>query len=94
MKLYRDESGNWRGTQAEAKRDLEVWRTTDVPTSKAELLEFLNKHKVCATKEEPTEPKVRISPIDDINLKAAFDSAGLVRESLKRVFYKLEGETK
>tara|TARA_R110001592_G_scaffold64106_3_gene196811 strand:+ start:128 stop:481 length:354 start_codon:yes stop_codon:yes gene_type:complete len=48
MRLYTDQKGNWRGTQADAKKDLDQWDTTDVPTSKAELLEFLNVHKVGA----------------------------------------------
>ena len=49
MKLYTDCEGNWRGTQAEARKDLNMWQTHEVPTSKAELLEFLNTHKVGAT---------------------------------------------
>ena len=108
MRLYRDPEGNWRGTQADAKRDLEVWRTTDVPTSKPELLAFLNEHRVCATtcynvetatsshefvhddEGEVVAIKPRVSAIDESNLKLAYEQAGLARESLKRVFHKLE----
>ena len=48
MRLYTDSEGNWRGTQADARKDLNLWQTQEVPTSKAELLEFLNAHKVGA----------------------------------------------
>jgi hypothetical protein len=34
--------------------------------------------------------KPRVSAIDEINLKLAYEQAGLARESLKRVFHKLE----
>ena len=111
MKLYTDSEGNWRGTQAEARRDLNLWQTQEVPTSKAELLEFLNAHKVGAANDikpvkyvtatsshefvhddegEVVAIKPRVSPIDESNLKLAYEQAGLARESLKRVFHKLE----
>ena len=105
MKLYTDCEGNWRGTQAEARKDLNMWQTHEVPTSKAELLEFLNAHKVgdlklsTATSShefvhddegEVVAIKPRVSAIDESNLKLAYEQAGLARESLKRVFHKLE----
>ena len=98
MKLYTDSEGNWRGTQAEARRDLNLWQTHEVPTSKAELLTFLNAHKVGDLKlDEELESLDRVvqgsrtvSPIDESNLKLAYEQAGLARESLKRVFHKLE----
>jgi len=89
MKLYTDNQGRWAGTQADAKKFGE-FEQVEVPTDKPTLLEFLNAHKVGSTVQEPTEQKARISPIDDINLKAAFDSAGLTRGYLRRVFDKLE----
>ena len=111
MRLYTDNKGNWRGTQADARKDLDQWDTTDVPTSKADLLEFLNVHKVGASniikpvkyvtatsshefvhddEGEVVAIKPRVSAIDEINLKLAYEQAGLARESLKRVFHKLE----
>jgi len=105
MKLYTDCEGNWRGTQAEARKDLNMWQTHEVPTSKAELLIFLNAHKVAdlrlttATNShefvhddegEVVAIKPRVSAIDESNLKLAYEQAGLARESLKRVFHKLE----
>jgi|TARA_R110000822_G_C14889887_1_gene447611 hypothetical protein len=95
MKLYTDSEGNWRGTQAEARRDLHMWTTEEVPTSKADLLTFLNTYKVGeiyaddATAEQ-APVKSAVSPIDESNLKLAYEQAGLARESLKRVFYKLD----
>ena len=106
MKLYTDCEGNWRGTQAEARKDLNMWQPHGVPTSKAELLEFLNAHKVGAINNvqiatsshefvhddegEVVAIKPRVSAIDESNLKLAYEQAGLARESLKRVFHKLE----
>ena len=46
MRLYTDYSGNWYGTQREALRVCKAAKTVDVPTVKAELLEFLNTNKV------------------------------------------------
>ena len=98
MKLYTDSEGNWRGTQAEARRDLNLWQTTEVPTSKAELLVFLNTHKVGELKldgelkslDKVVQASPTVSAIDKSNLKLAYEQAGLARESLKRVFHKLE----
>ena len=45
MRLYYDQKGGWAGTQADAKKAFgKDWWEIDVPTSKAELLEFLNLH--------------------------------------------------
>jgi hypothetical protein len=49
MRLYYDQKGNWAGTQADAKKAFgKDWWEIDVPTSKAELLDFLNLHN-CLT---------------------------------------------
>ena len=49
MRLYYDQKGGWAGTQADAKKAFgKDWWEIDVPTSKAELLEFLNLHN-CLT---------------------------------------------
>ena len=42
MKLYTDSEGNWRGTQAEARREFNKWSVVEVPTNKVDLLIFLN----------------------------------------------------
>ena len=45
MRLYYDQKGNWAGTQADAKKAFgKDWWEIDVPTSKAEMIEFLDRH--------------------------------------------------
>ena len=95
MRLYTNNEGGWAGTQADAK----VWgkfEQVEVPTDKATLLEFLNTHAVgaVATSKSPEVPTTqnKISPIDELNLKEAFRNAGLTREYLRRVYYKIEEE--
>lgn len=94
MKLYTDNQGRWAGTQADAKKFGE-FEQVEVPTDKPTLLEFLNEYQVGAAdvvsaQMEMVQQKARTSPIDESNLKLAYEQAGLARESLKRVFHKLE----
>lgn len=45
MRLYYDQKGGWAGTQSDAKKAFgKDWWEIDVPTSKTEMLEFLNLH--------------------------------------------------
>ncbi len=47
MRLYTNDKGAWAGTQADARRDFgKDWREVDVPTSKPDLLAFLNNYGV------------------------------------------------
>ena len=47
MRLYKSSNGQWCGTQREAQKNFpRDWKETDVPTSKADLIAFLNSHKV------------------------------------------------
>ena len=49
MRLYKNSTGQWVGTQREAQKNFpRDWKETEVPTSKAELIAFLNSHKVGA----------------------------------------------
>jgi len=48
MRLYTTPTGKWSGTQADARK-LGSFMEVDVPTSKAELLEFLNDHRMYDT---------------------------------------------
>ena len=94
MRLYKNNSGQWFGTQADAKVGGK-FEQVEVPTDKATLLEFLNTHAVGAVAassplEVPTTQN-KISPVDDLNLKEAFKNAGLTREYLRRVYDKIEG---
>ena len=57
MRLYTTPAGEWAGTQADAKK-LGAYDEVDVPTVKADLLAFLNKHKVNNQSGTPLETKV------------------------------------
>ena len=47
MRLYKNKDGQWYGTQAEARRNApRQWKEVEVPTVKANLLEFLNMNAV------------------------------------------------
>ena len=47
MKLYRNSSGVWAGTQADARKMCgKGYQTVDVPVDKPSLLRFLNANKV------------------------------------------------
>tara|TARA_R110001592_G_scaffold25460_7_gene96673 strand:+ start:3360 stop:3710 length:351 start_codon:yes stop_codon:yes gene_type:complete len=48
MRLYTNPKGEWTGTQADARK-LGSFLEVDVPTSKADLLKFLNEHRVYDT---------------------------------------------
>ena len=45
MRLYTDRLGNWYGTQADARKSGNDWVEVDVPTVKADLLDFLNSNE-------------------------------------------------
>ena len=47
MRLYVNLDGQWFGTQADAKKAGVTWIEKEVPTVKANLLEFLNHERVC-----------------------------------------------
>lgn len=104
MRLYTDNKGNWTGTQADAKKawgkDMAL---VEVPVSKEALMKWLNKCRVVSQSHaqvsaqfvhddegEVVAIKPRVSPIDESNLKTAFEQAGAARESLRRVFDKLK----
>ena len=47
MRLYTNNSGDWYGTQSDARRNApRQWEEVDVPTVKADLLDFLNTNTV------------------------------------------------
>lgn len=65
MRLYRTPLGQWAGTQADARTFKAThgvdFALIEVPTDKAGLLAFLNKHEVGATK-RPAAPELDTSP--------------------------------
>ena len=42
MRLYKNTDGKWFGTQADANRGRSKWKEVEVPTIKADLINFLN----------------------------------------------------
>ncbi len=73
MRLYQSSKGQWVGTQRDAQKNFpRDWREVDVPTSKSDLLEWLNIHEVGAKKnalvQEPQAP-TKVNP-EDLNPEA------------------------
>ena len=65
MKLYTNGMGSWVGTQAEAKKAFGVTTSTEVPTDKAALLDFLNEKKVGNTVQlQPVGQNVQTEPTE------------------------------
>lgn len=58
MNLYRDENGQWTGTQADAKQTGAPWALVEVPTDKWGLISWLNnmERELRATIPAPTPP--------------------------------------
>ena len=59
MRLYQSSTGKWFGTQADARRNSpRDWREVDVPTSKQDLLNWLNSNpRAAQTAPAKVEPK-------------------------------------
>ena len=52
MRLYKSSNGQWAGTQRDAQKNFpRDWEAVHVPTSKDELLAWLNDNQVGATKQ-------------------------------------------
>lgn len=52
MRLYKSSKGQWAGTQRDAQKNFpRDWTEVDVPTSKMELIDWLNSHEVGASRE-------------------------------------------
>ena len=77
MRLYTTPAGKWAGTQADAKK-LGGFCEAEVPTMKADLLAFLNDHKVVfgvyaalgyETPTAPTEPAKPSEPAEPRTMK-------------------------
>jgi hypothetical protein len=61
MRLYQDSKGQWYGTQADARRAApRDWREVDVPTSKQDLLDWLNSNTRAA--QPAPQPKAAPQP--------------------------------
>ena len=63
MRLYKSSNGQWAGTQRDAQKNFpRDWSEVDVPTSKADLIAWLNENQVGATKQ--AQPVVEHKPVD------------------------------
>ncbi len=64
MRLYTNKSGAWFGTQAEARKGSpRNWVEVDVPTSKQDLINWLNANQVGGGYDQPVESVV-VAPYD------------------------------
>ena len=65
MRLYTNKSGAWFGTQADARRSSpRNWVEVDVPTSKQDLINWLNANQVGGGYDQPVsnEPAIETEP--------------------------------
>ena len=86
MKLYTNDSGEWAGTQADARKQLgKVRRTVEVPVDKANLMAFLNDNKVGATLVTLVDtPKPDAEPKPEILSQQASSWVSWALDTLKR----------
>jgi len=88
VRLYKSSNGQWCGTQREAQKNFpRDWKETEVPTSKAELISFLNGHSVGA--KAATTQVAAAQPLNEgVTLEAldpkAYSWVSWAYETLKR----------
>lgn len=88
MKLYTDNEGNWRGTQAQARTDLNMWTTEEVPTSKDLLLYFLNQHQVGMVVDTVGKPYHKTT-MEDLKVEHIKDALHYIVKSRAHLSYAL-----
>jgi len=86
MRLYQSSKGQWVGTQRDAQKNFpRDWREVDVPTSKTELIEWLNLHEVGASRERAVGQEIVTSaPHPDKLNPEAYSWVQWAYETLKR----------
>ena len=86
MKLYTNDSGEWAGTQADARKQLgKARRIVEVPVDKANLMAFLNDNKVGATLVTLVDtPKPEAEPMPEILSPQASSWVSWALDTLKR----------
>ena len=85
MRLYKSSKGQWVGTQRDAQRYFpRDWEQVEVPVSKEQLVEFLNEHKVGATKVDPVWQKVDLRPDPELIDPQAYTWVSWAYEELRR----------
>ena len=67
MRLYMNNKGEWFGTQADARRNSpREWVEVEVPTSKQDLLNWLNENKVGGIQQSASEPRTAPEPKSEL----------------------------
>jgi len=88
MRLYKSSKGEWVGTQRDAQRNFpRDWTEVDVPTSKMELINWLNSHEVGASRERAVgqiPPVVTTAPHPDKLDKEAHSWVSWAYATLRR----------
>lgn len=75
MRLYKSSKGEWVGTQRDAQRNFpRDWTEVDVPTSKMELIDWLNSHEVGASRERAVGQEIVTSAPHPDKLNPEADS--------------------
>tara|TARA_B100001057_G_scaffold492170_1_gene583995 strand:- start:2806 stop:3135 length:330 start_codon:yes stop_codon:yes gene_type:complete len=75
MRLYKSSKGEWVGTQRDAQRNFpRDWTEVDVPTSKMELIDWLNSHEVGASRERAVGQEIVTSAPHPDQLNPEADS--------------------
>ena len=80
MRLYTTPKGQWAGTRSEAKK-LGTYVQYEVPTSKRELLFFLNNYRVKVNSSHNDFDTQNVSTLIEENLQPAVKSIATHRES-------------
>ena len=63
MRLYTNKDGQWFGTQRDAQRGApRNWVEVEVPTSKQDLINWLNARKVGSTNSQVSAPEPTLEP--------------------------------
>ena len=85
MRLYQNSKGQWFGTQADARRNSpRDWREVEVPTSKQDLLNWLNENKVGGIQQNAPEPHPAPEPKSELLSPHAASWVAWALDTLKR----------
>ena len=85
MRLYQNSKGEWFGTQADARRNSpRNWTEVDVPTSKQDLLNWLNENKVGGIQQSASEPHPAPEPKSELLSPHAASWVAWALDKLKR----------
>jgi len=86
MRLYKSNQGYWFGTQSDARRNApREWQEVNVPTSKAELINWLSSNRVGTSAQEIVEqPAISEEPQPELLSKEAASWVAWALDNLNR----------